>query len=91
MELNLILGTSKTGKSKYIYDCIKECVDNESKVILFVPSQKRFLAENEYMKNINENGIIGVDITTIDSYITEKISNFSFHIQDKKISKLIDY
>ena len=88
MELNLILGTSKTGKSKYIYDCIKECVDNESKVILFVPSQKRFLAENEYMKNINENGIIGVDITTIDSYITEKISNFSFHIQDKKISKL---
>ena len=65
MSLNIVLGKPKTGKSSYIYEKIKEDINNKKDVILFVPSQLRQETENKYMEVLKEDGIIGVNITTI--------------------------
>lgn len=86
--MEIILGKSKTGKSKYIYECIKEDIENGLRPILFVPSQTRVIAEENYIKYLNLNGIIGVNITTISEYISNIMKSFNIHFDENYISKL---
>lgn len=86
--MKIILGKSKTGKSKYIYNCIKEDIEKDLRPILFVPSQTRVIAEENYIKYLNLNGIIGVNITTINEYISNIMKSFNIHFDENYISKL---
>ena len=92
MALNIVLGKPKTGKSTYIYEKIQKDIKNKKNVILFVPSQKRQAAENNYIKFLKKSGIIGVKITTISEYVKENIKKIGLcnddnyvSIQDKKM------
>ena len=69
--INVILGKSKTGKTTHIYNMIEQDIAENLNVILFVPSQSRAKAENEYMKILNKNGVMGVNITTISEFVKE--------------------
>ena len=75
--MEIILGKSKTGKSKYIYEHIKEDIENQLKPVLFVPSQMRVTAEENYIKYLGLEGIIGVNITTISEYIANIMKSFN--------------
>jgi len=86
--MNLILGKSKTGKSKYIFDKIDNDISEGKKIIYFVPSQMRVLSEENYIKFQNKPGIIDVNVTTISSYIKDFLSQYNINHQDKYISKL---
>ncbi len=86
--INFILGKSKTGKTTHIYNMIQQDIDSGMDVILFVPSQCRAMAENEYMKVLNKDGVIGVNITTISEFVKENLKNQNLHIDDKYMSKL---
>jgi ATP-dependent helicase/nuclease subunit B len=86
--MNLILGKSKTGKSKYIFDKIDSDILAGKKVIYFVPSQTRVLAEENYIDFQNKSGIIDVNVTTISSYIKDFLNQYNINNQDKSISKL---
>ncbi len=88
MSVNIILGKAKTGKSKYIYDSIEESINSGKKSILFVPSQTRAISEENYMNFLGKDGIIGVDITTISSYIESYIKKYNMNFSEKYISKL---
>lgn len=86
--INFILGKSKTGKTTHIYNMIEQDIANNLNVILFVPSQCRAKAENEYMKILNKNGVIGVNITTISEFVKEQLKIQNLHIDEKYMSKL---
>ncbi len=88
MQIEFLLGKAKTGKSTYIYSKIKENVDFNKKSILFVPSQKRAITEENYMKQLKLKGIIGVNITTISSFILEKLKNSNLNYDESKLTKL---
>lgn len=83
-----ILGKSKTGKTTHLYQMIEEDLNNDYNVILFVPSQSRAKAEREYMKILNKNGVIGVNITTISEFISSQIKLQNLHIEENYLSKL---
>jgi ATP-dependent helicase/nuclease subunit B len=86
--MNLILGRSKTGKSKYIFDQIDNDISEGKNVIYFVPSQTRVLAEENYINFQNKLGIIDLNVTTINSYIKDFLSQNNINQEDKFISKL---
>lgn len=86
--INCILGKSKTGKTTHIYQMIEQDLKEDKKVILFVPSQSRAKAEEEYMKILNKSGVIGVNITTISEFISTELKLQNLHIEDKYMSKL---
>ena len=86
--MNILLGKAKTGKSKYIYDLIKQDINNGKFPILFVPSQKREITEIQFMDMLKVDGIIGLDITTISEYISTICKKQNIHFDDNYISKL---
>ena len=88
MNMEIILGKSKTGKSKYIYECIVEDIKNNERPILFVPSQTRVITEENYMKYLNLDGIIGVNVTTISEYVSNIMKKLNIHYDDNYLSKL---
>ena len=86
--INFILGKSKTGKTTHIYNMIEQDIKDKKETILFVPSQSRAKAENEYMRILNKSGIMGVNITTISEYVKENLKLQNLHIDEKYMSKL---
>ena len=86
--INFILGKSKTGKTSHIYNLIEEDLKNDINVILFVPSQSRAKAEEEYIKILGKNGVIGVNITTITEFIEQELKLQNLHIEEDYITKL---
>ena len=86
--INCILGKSKTGKTTHIYNMIEQDLKEGLSVLLFVPSQSRAKAEEEYIKILNKSGVIGVNITTISEYINEQLKLQNMHIEDNFLSSL---
>ena len=86
--IDVILGKSKTGKTTHIYNMIEQDIKENYNVILFVPSQSRAKAENEYMKILNKDGVIGINITTISEFVKEELKVQNLHMNEKSMSKL---
>lgn len=86
--INCILGKSKTRKTTHIYNMIEQDLKEGIDVLLFVPSQSRAKAEEEYIKILNKSGVIGVNITTISEYINEELKLQNLHIEDNFLSTL---
>lgn len=88
MEINVLLGKSKSGRSKYIFDEIDGHIKANESVVLFVPSQSRMIEEENYMNYQKKDGIIGVNITTISAYVSDMMKSFNINIKDKYITDL---
>ncbi len=86
--INCILGKSKTGKTTHIYNMIEQDLKEGLNVLLFVPSQSRAKAEEEYMDSLKKDGVIGVNITTISEFINDELKIQNLHIEDNFMSKL---
>lgn len=86
--MEILVGKSKTGKSRYIYNLMKENLQEGIIPILFVPSQKREITEINYMNTLKVDGIIGTKITTISNYISIICKEQNIHFDDNYITKL---
>lgn len=86
--INCILGKSKTGKTTHIYNMIEQDIKEGYNVLLFVPSQARAKAEEDYMEILNKKGVIGVNITTISEFISSELKLQNLHIEEKYLSRL---
>ena len=64
MKLNIIYGRSGTGKSKYIYESIKNKLGS-NKIFLIVPEQCNLSAEKKLFEVINKNSLIDAEILTL--------------------------
>ena len=77
MSLNCVIGEVIYDKSKYIYNKTVELEKLGKSSIVFVPSQARMTAEEEYLLKTNKKGMLFVDITTLSRYISKVLdSNF---------------
>ncbi len=88
MSLQIILGQAKTGKTRRIYENMKDDISNNKNVILMVPSFMKVKAEEEYMSFINSSGLIGVNITTISDFIENNLKKYNYNIDSKYLSEL---
>lgn len=88
MGLEIIIGPKSKDKSIYLYEKIKQDVDKKSDVLFFVPSQKRVIAENEYMQYLNLDGIIDLKITTLSEYIKKIIDTLNIHYNDEYLTNI---
>lgn len=74
MPLNLIVGRSNSGKSKYIFEKIKKEEKQDNDIILFVPDFARVVAEQEYFSYTQNSGMIKTNITTIKRYVDSQLN-----------------
>lgn len=72
--MELIIGKAKTGKTSYLFDLAESYVKEDKKVIYLVPSQMRVVTEENFLNLKNKNGILGINFTTISSFVKEYIS-----------------
>ncbi len=74
MSLKIVTGRSKSGKSCYIYNKIKELVDCGNEVILLVPEQYTHAAERRLLENIGSIKDNGAEVFSFMrlAAITEK-------------------
>lgn len=86
--MKVILGKAKTGKSQYIYEKIYEDVKNKKRPFLFVPSQTRVMAEENYIHYLQLEGIIGVNITTMQEFVSSVLKKKNLHFDEYYLSKL---
>ncbi len=73
MSLNVILGTSNSGKSEYMYSKIMACEMSKKQAILFVPPSGRLVAEEEYLKYTNKKVVIDTLITSIERFVNRRV------------------
>ena len=64
MKLNIIYGRSGTGKSKYIYESIKNKLGS-NKIFIIVPEQCNLSAEKKLFEVIDKNSLIDAEILTL--------------------------
>jgi ATP-dependent helicase/nuclease subunit B len=64
MSIRFIYGRAGTGKSKFCIDEIRESIDKggENKLILLVPEQYTFNAENKILKFIGERALLRTEV-----------------------------
>lgn len=86
--MEIVLGKSKTGKSRYCYEIIERCIQTKKDVILFVPSQARLVTENHYIEEMKKEGVMGVNITTISAYVKDHLKKYRLHYAENEISDL---
>lgn len=72
--MEIVIGKAKTGKTSYLFDLADKYVKEGKKVIYLVPSQMRVVTEENYLKYNNESGILGINFTTISSFVKEYIA-----------------
>lgn len=70
MSLQLILGRSGTGKSEYIYNEIKEKIDNKEKLYIITPEQFSFTAEKKLLEVIGRNAVINAEVINFNRIAT---------------------
>lgn len=64
MKFNLVYGKSGSGKSKFIYEDIKNKIGTES-IYLIVPEQSNLTAEQNLFKVTGENTLLNVEVLTL--------------------------
>lgn len=64
MSLRLIYGRSGTGKSSYLYEEIKNIIDDKNKIYIITPEQFSFTAERKLMDTLKEGAVINAEVLT---------------------------
>lgn len=75
MPLKLIIGRSNSGKSKLMYEDIKNSEKIGRKCVVFVPDFARIVAEQEYFKYTQNSGMINTKITTLKRFSEQNVEN----------------
>lgn len=73
MKFNLIYGKSGSGKSKIIYEDIKNKIGTES-IYLIVPEQSNLTAEQNLFKVTEENTLLNVEVLTLSRMASRVIT-----------------
>lgn len=89
MEFKIIYGKTGSGKTKYIYNEIKEKIKQKNKIYIIVPEQFSFSAEKHLLDTIEGKSSINAEVLTLsrmaDRVISETIGNYQTHLS--KIGK----
>ena len=70
MSLQLLFGRSGTGKSEYIYNKIKENIDNKEKIYIITPEQFSFTAEKKLLEVIERDAVINAEVVNFNRIAT---------------------
>lgn len=66
MGLQLIFGRAGSGKSEYIYNQIKQKIDNASKIYIITPEQFSFTSEQKLLSVLNKKSVINAEVVTFN-------------------------
>ncbi|MBR2744522.1 MAG: helicase-exonuclease AddAB subunit AddB [Clostridia bacterium] len=66
MGLRLVYGKSGTGKSTYIFNEIKEKINDESKIYIITPEQFSFTAERELLNVVGTGAALNAEVLTFN-------------------------
>ena len=70
MSLQLLLGRSGTGKSEYIYNEIKNLIDNKEKIYIITPEQFSFTAEKKLLEVLGRNAVVNAEVISFNRIAT---------------------
>ena len=70
MSLQLLLGRSGTGKSEYIYNEIKQLIDNKEKIYIITPEQFSFTAEKKLLEVLGREAAINAEVISFNRIAT---------------------
>lgn len=68
LGIKIIMGRARTGKSAQIREYIKEDIKNGKKAVLLVPEQYTLQSEQDFIRNIDSNGIIDLSVLSFTSF-----------------------
>lgn len=74
--VKLIIGTAGTGKTSFVYDRIKQCLEENKKVLFFVPDQFSFDTQRRIYKSVNRERIFNVRVTSFSKLSEEILSKY---------------
>ena len=66
MSLRLIYGKSGTGKSTFIYNEIKEKINNNQKIYIITPEQFSFTAEKKLLETLGNKAVLNAEVLTFN-------------------------
>lgn len=93
MEFKLVYGRTGSGKTTYIFDEIKNKIEQKNKIYIIVPEQFSFSVENHLLNVIEENSSINAEVLTLsrmaDRVISETIGNNRVHLSKVGKSMII--
>ena len=91
MKLNIVYGRSGTGKSKYIYESIKNKLGS-NKIFLIVPEQCNLSAEKKLFEVVEKNSLIDTEILTLSRMayrVSSEIGGMKNHLSKEGKDMLI--
>lgn len=93
MEFKLVYGRTGSGKTTYIFDEIKNKIEQKNKIYIIVPEQFSFSVENHLLNVIEENSSINAEVLTLsrmaNRVISETIGNNRVHLSKVGKSMII--
>ena len=66
MSFRLIYGKSGTGKSTYIFNEIKEKINNDKKIYIITPEQFSFTAEKKLLETLGNTAVLNAEVLTFN-------------------------
>jgi len=66
MSLRFIYGRAGTGKSEFIFNEIKEKIDNENKIYVITPEQFSFTSEQKMLASLNRKAVTNAEVITFN-------------------------
>ena len=66
MSFRLIYGKSGTGKSTFIYNEIKEKINEDKKIYIITPEQFSFTAEKKLLETLGNKAVINAEVLTFN-------------------------
>ena len=66
MSLRLIYGKSGTGKSTFIYNEIKEKINDGKKIYIITPEQFSFTAEKKLLETLDNKAVLNAEVLTFN-------------------------
>lgn len=66
MSFRLIYGKSGVGKSTYIYNEIKEKINNNTKIYIITPEQFSFTAEKKLLETLGNSSVLNAEVLTFN-------------------------
>ena len=66
MSLRLVYGKSGTGKSTFIFNEIKQKINEENKILIITPEQFSFTAERELLNVVGTGAALNAEVLTFN-------------------------
>lgn len=83
MKFNLVYGKSGSGKTKYIYESIKDKIDTAKSIYLIVPEQSNLMAEKNLFDYTGKKTLLNVEVLTLTRMATRVFDELSISLGTK--------